>query len=166
MAFTETTSGALAATRQTWRAKSVRDLLAEIVTDNPQATDRALLEKFVDQLRGDDDYFLAAAEYAFDNALRALRREQNQPTAVQKAEQAAKRAKLTVSHAKLVSRIKSKVVLLNMAMPNGKKLRDCSGEECRHFGGWYQRIAAEIGPSKLVGDVLSEKQVRELYKAG
>lgn len=164
MTFTETTSGELGATRQTWRAKSVRDLLAEIVTSNPQATDRALLEKFVNSLRDDDDYFLAAAEYAFDNALRALRREQSQPTAIQKAKLAEQKAKDAVARAKLVARIKSKVLLLSMVMPNGKKLRDCSGEECAHFGGWYRRIASEIGPTKLVGEVLSEQQVRALYK--
>jgi hypothetical protein len=164
MSFTETTWGELGATRQTWRAKSVRDLLAEIVTSSPQASDKVLLEKFVEHLREDDDYFLAAAEYAFDNALRALRREQTQPTVIQKAKRAAQKAADAVAHAKLVSRIKSKVVLLNLQTPNGKKLRDCSGAECRHLGGWYARIASEVAANKLVGDVLSEQQVRALYK--
>jgi len=163
MTFTETTAGVLGATRQTWRARSVRDLLAEIITTNPQSSDRLLLEKFVEQLREDDDYFLAAAEYAFDNAMRALRREQARPTPQQRAELAAERAKHAAAHAKLVSRIKAKV-LLNLAMPNGKKLRDCTGEECRHFGGWCLRVAAKVGLAKLVGDVLSEQQVRALYR--
>ena len=139
-------------------------MLADIVTANPQATDRLLLEKFVACLREDDDYFLAAAEYAFDNALRALRREQAEPTVMQKAKQAKHKAGVAAAHAKRVARIKSNIVLLSMMMPNGKKLRDCSGEECSHFGGWYRRIASDIGPTKLVGDVLSEQQVRALYK--
>jgi hypothetical protein len=165
MSFIETTSGALGATRQTWRVKSVRDLLAEIITANPQATNRVLLEKFVQHLREDEDYFLASAEYAFDNALRALRREQNRPSAAARAARAAEKAKVAAAHAKLVARIKSNVVLLGMRMPNGKALRDCSGEECRHFGGWYTRVATAVGPTRLVGEVLSEKQVRALYTA-
>jgi hypothetical protein len=165
MTFTETTAGELGATRQTWRTKSVRDLLAEILTVDPRATDRELLSKFVEHLREDDAYFLAAAEYAFDNALRALRREQNRPSAEQKAKRAAEKAKAAAEHAKLVSRIKSNVKLLTMRMPNGKPLADCSGAECSHFGGWYARVAAAVGPAKLVGEVLNEKQIRVLYHA-
>lgn len=167
MMFTEVSSGELGATRQTWRTKSIRDLLAEIIGDNPRATDRELLEKFVEQLRADDDYFVAAAEYAFTNALNALRRDpskQSRPSAEQKAKRAAEKAKAAGEHAKLVARIKSGVMLLSMKMPNGKFLRDCSGAECDHFGGWYARVAAAVGPSKLVGEVLTEKQVRALYK--
>jgi hypothetical protein len=53
----------------------------------------------------------------------------------------------------------------NILTPNGKKLRACTGEECQHFGGWYQRIAEKIGPTQLVGDVLKEKDLRALYRA-
>jgi hypothetical protein len=161
---TETTPGALAATRQTWRHEAVRDLLADIVAANPTASDKSLLDKFIGRLREDDDYFLAAGAYAFDNALRALRREQQRPTAAQKAAAASKRAQEAAEHARMVSRIKVKV-LLNILTPNGKKLRACTGEECQHFGGWYQRIAEKIGPTQLVGDVLKEKDLRALYRA-
>jgi hypothetical protein len=125
------TSGELGATRQTWRAKSVRDLLVEIVTTKPQASDQKLLKAFIAHLREDDDYFLAAAEYAFDNALRALRREQLRPAA------AVRRAEQVVARTKLVATIKAKI-LLNLRMPNGKPLRHCTGAECEHFGGLVQ----------------------------
>jgi hypothetical protein len=54
--------GVLGATRQTWRAKSVRDLLVEIIKDNRKDSDRELLDKFIDRLREEEVYFLAAAE--------------------------------------------------------------------------------------------------------
>jgi hypothetical protein len=128
--FTETmTTGTLAATRQTWRTKAVRDLLADIVAANHGASDKTLLAKFIERLREDDEYFLAAAAYAFDNALLALRREDKRPTAVQKATTATVRAREAVEHARMVARIKVKV-MLNLSMPNGKKLRSCTGSEC------------------------------------
>jgi hypothetical protein len=37
------------------------------------------------------------------------------------------------------------------------------GAECHHLGGWYARLASRVGATKLVGDVLSEQQVRALY---
>jgi hypothetical protein len=154
----ETTAGVLGATRQSWRVKSIRDLLAKIMGDNPRADEKEWLEKFVEALRSDEDYFLAAAEYAFDNALLALRKRK-------KAKPTAQRAGAAVAHARLVTRLDSKVTLLNLKAPNGKKLRDCRGEECRHFGGWYLRVADEVGPNRLVGEVLNEQQIRALYRA-
>jgi hypothetical protein len=54
---------------------------------------------------------------------------------------------------------RAKLILLDLLMPNGKALRDCTGTDCRKFGGWFSRIADRVG-SKKVGDVLSEKEVR------
>jgi len=152
----EPRAGALAATRQTWKAKSIRDLLAELIKANPAAGNRVLLAKFIERLREDDDYFLAAAEYAFDNAMRAFHKKQKRRPA---AKQTAKSAAV---HAKLVAQIKGRV-LLKLKMPNGKELRNCTGDECNHFGGWFKRIAARIGPDNRVGDVLSEAEVRTIY---
>jgi hypothetical protein len=59
------------------------------------------------------------------------------------------------------SQIKTKV--LGLKMPNGKALRDCTGRECDHFGGWFKRLATKVGPDKRVGDVLTEADVRAIY---
>jgi hypothetical protein len=56
------------------------------------------------------------------------------------------------------------VVFLNMPMPNGKKLRDCTGAECLKFGGWLAEIGKRCGPRRHVSDVLSEDQVAKIYK--
>lgn len=53
--------------------------------------------------------------------------------------------------------------LLNWMMPNGKKLGDCTGRECRKAGGWLTRVAAKVPPRKLVRDVLSDAQLQKLY---
>lgn len=62
-------------------------------------------------------------------------------------------------------KIKGKLIkgVLNLVVPNGKHLGDCTGAECMSFGGWFVRVAEKVGPKRLVRDVLSEKQLRELY---
>jgi hypothetical protein len=165
MSFTEIVSGEKGATRQSWRKHSVRDLLVAIIAKHPKASDRELLQEFAAQCREDDDYLVACIEYSFDNAIAALRRENNRITADERAKRAAERANEAAEHAKNVARIKSGVVLGNLRMPNGKRLVDCFGRECQHFGGWVQRVGVEVGPDNLVGDKLSEKDLRALYRA-
>lgn len=64
-------------------------------------------------------------------------------------------------------RRQTRLALLNFKLPNGKKLRDCTGEECKNLGRtvgrWLGLIAAKVDPLKKVGNVLDEKQVREIY---
>jgi hypothetical protein len=71
----------------------------------------------------------------------------------------------TETKTKLNEHIKTqaKIILLDLMMPNGKALRDCTGIDCRKFGGWFGRIADKVGRKK-VGDVLSEKEIRNLRK--
>jgi len=61
--------------------------------------------------------------------------------------------------------------LLDMIMPNGKALRDCTGADCTRFGKkdmqrgrWLLRLGDEVGPRQRVGKVLNEKQVAALKR--
>jgi hypothetical protein len=61
--------------------------------------------------------------------------------------------------------------LLDLLMPNGKPLRDCTGGECERYGKadeqrglWLQRVAAKVGPDKHVGEVLDERQLKALMR--
>lgn len=61
------------------------------------------------------------------------------------------------------------VVLLDLAMPNGKPLRECTGSECKKLGpkmgAWLTKIGEAVKPRQIVGDALSEEEVRNLYGA-
>jgi hypothetical protein len=60
-----------------------------------------------------------------------------------------------------------KLKLLDLVLPNGKALRDCTGRECRALGKktnrWLVAIADRIKPTDLVGAVMSETAVRRMY---
>jgi hypothetical protein len=70
-----------------------------------------------------------------------------------------------VSKAKaLITERVTKIVMLDMQMPNGKKLRDCTGYECTKFGGMFVAIGQRIGAAKIVGDVLTEADLAKMAK--
>jgi hypothetical protein len=53
--------------------------------------------------------------------------------------------------------------LLDWQLPNGKRLGDCTGRECRKAGGWLVRVAAKVPPRKLVRDVLDQGELQKLW---
>ena len=59
----------------------------------------------------------------------------------------------------------AQIILFDLIMPNGKKLPQCTGAECRTFGGWFTKLADKVPAKKKVGNVLSEGEVRKLYLA-
>lgn len=60
--------------------------------------------------------------------------------------------------------IKAQIVMLALTMPNGKALRDCTGEEMAVFDHAYHHIAEQLGPTETVGEHFTEEQVRELMR--
>ena len=63
--------------------------------------------------------------------------------------------------------VTAQIQLLNLGMPNGKKLRYCTGAEVAKFAPeqtpWLARVAARTPKDVMVGQALSEAEVRELY---
>lgn len=52
--------------------------------------------------------------------------------------------------------------LLDLMTGVGKPLRECTDRECTNLGGFYAKIGAIVGADKLVGETLSERNVREI----
>lgn len=55
-------------------------------------------------------------------------------------------------------------ILMNLPMPNGKPLKDCTGNECSKFGGWFGLIAKAIKPKEIVGKHLTETDLQNLLR--
>jgi hypothetical protein len=51
---------------------------------------------------------------------------------------------------------------LQLVMPNGKRLSECTGAECCKFGGWFTKIGEKIGKRAIVGEALTEKELLEI----
>lgn len=153
--------GTLAATRQTWKRNTVRELVVQIMADQPTGDERQWRKAFRDAVQRDDEYLLAVCDYAFDAAMAARERlaSRQPPSAEQVAASAQRRADVAAEHAKLVTTIKEQIILLNQEMPNGQRARNCTLDYMWRLGGAYRRIGQK-GSRKLVGSVYDEQAYR------
>jgi hypothetical protein len=155
----EVQTGKYGATRQSWSRTSIRVIYAEIKASKPKATHSILVRLLAERMREDDDALQAAADYVATNCEEAetgyARRQRKTPE---------QRAEVAQQITATAESIKQQLLLLNLEMPNGKRMRYCTGREMGNFGKAYQRIAKRVG-GKLVGAVLDESGVRKLMQA-
>lgn len=139
-----------------------RELLISMIEADPGADKDILFSRFLSAVREDDEYLDPVVRYFFINVYQQLdsakRRAQKSP---QQREAEAKQQDEAVQQ---IVTAATEIIILNQEMPNGKRLRNCTGRECAKFGGFYGRIAKKVGPTKRVGEVLDEKQVRALLR--
>lgn len=154
-------TGVYGAKVQSWRRSNPRDLLKRMIDEMPGADKSALLSVWRDLIRQPDneDHLDAIIEYWFSNNYHSL---VDQPRSRLPATKAQHRAAVSATTAVIKERA-TRMVLLDMVMPNGKALRDCTGRDCQRVGGWLSKIAAKIKPGEKVGAKLSEAQVRRLF---
>jgi hypothetical protein len=135
-----------------------RDLVIEAVKAMPEAGRKERFERFWVSL-GDVgvDYHRAVAWYFFVNMHDYLTTDRNRPDPIE-------RAQARVVQTDRVEKIKAQIIMLDLTMPNGKAMRDCTGAEMSKFGNRFQRIAEKVGKAKTVGSVLSEDQVKTILK--
>jgi hypothetical protein len=53
---------------------------------------------------------------------------------------------------------------LKVTAPNGLKLADCTGAECRKFGGLYTEIGEAVSANKTVGEQLTKEEAQRLWR--
>lgn len=148
-------TGTYGAKVQSWRRANPRDVLKALVESNPGADEGALLKMLRDRLEEDDgrDYLDSIVEYWFINNYNSL-----VPRSPAR--------RINVESVKAgIKKSAVKMVLMDLVMPNGRTLRDCTGGECAAFGGWYERIGAKVEAGQKVGEALSEKELHELLDA-
>lgn len=133
---------------------TARDLIAELVKAKPGSSAKELFEEFQNRVaaqpllqRTVDWYFFIQM---FTEITAPPKRSTSPNPQGARAISAMKEA------------IKSKIVLLELTMPNGKRLKDCTGGEVATFGNRFKLIADRVGKSRLVGEVLSEEDLQKI----
>jgi hypothetical protein len=133
-----------------------RDLVLEVIQALPDGTRTERFNMFRNRLADmPDDYQRAVEFYFFVNMHDYFTTSRSRPDPMQRAQAVAKQRDMVES-------IKAQIVLLDLTMPNGKAMKDCTGAEMAKFGNRYQRIAEKVGKAKLVGAVLDEAGVRRI----
>jgi hypothetical protein len=148
-----------AVAQQSWHRNSIRELMTALIDEYPNATDEVLIRRAIDKMREDEEWLVAAGEYAAMQTLTTLhrRKETAAPTPEVRAQRQAEQQAA-------VENIKEQILLLNLEMPNGKRLRYCTREEVAGFSKGYDRLAKKMKPGQMVGQAFDEAQVRALMK--
>lgn len=158
--MTHVDTGITGAKRQSWKHDNPREVLINIIDQNPSAAKEELLEIFTRSAleKGRRTLLETIIEYWFANNLNSLlnsdsglRKQFSNPQVSKIKEQIRERIKIAAG-----------VVLMDMILPNKKRLRDCSGAECAAVGGWLSVVATHMSPSEIVGKKLSEQDVRAI----
>jgi hypothetical protein len=156
--------GTLGAFRATWRKGNPRALLETIINKNPKASENDIYKLFWTEIEDDKELLRAITGYWLDHNYRSLTRPISQPNNGQKP---ARAQRIMEAQQQLKERIvhETRVMLLDLIMPNEKKLSDCTGKECCQFGGWLQLVGHKVPATKTVGETLTEKQLQSLYRS-
>ena len=143
----EANIGQLGATGDSWRPKSVRNLLSGLLDKYPDASEPELVDHCIELIQRDRDYAESVAQYVVRNALEAIMR--------------GKRVRDRVALKKEAASIAKKILLLNLEMPNGKRMKDCKGTELVQFGGKYVTLGKKAG-RKFIGKAFTETEIRKI----
>ena len=176
----ELNTGKYGAKVQTWGKANPRELLSRVLDAcdwasryNPgRGRSWDLFAPFVaevEQAEGleitPDGYLHAILKYWFTNNIEAALRERGTPAdhfAGVPRRKSDKRLQ-AAADARAEEVITRRIALLELTMPNGKPLRDCTGAECAGFGGWLLSVSDRVADDATVGSALSEDDLRGLY---
>ena len=160
--MTSLDTGTYGAKVQSWRRANPRDLLKRLIEENPGVAKAELFKTFRDQIRGDDgeEFLDSIVEYWFANNYHSLIEHPAPQLAANKAE---KQTKIAEIKEKIKTRVRQEAIfLLDTALPHGKTLRNSTFGECAKIGGALSKIASKGRPGQIVGNVLSDTQLRKL----
>lgn len=158
--------GTHGATRQSWSRESIRVIYAELKAEHPKADHSRMVKLLAERLE-EEDARKAAADYivtACENAQVGYEKRDERRSGTHRRRTAQERQKEDEEVEAAAESIKDQIMFLNQEMPNGKRMRYCTGAEMDKFGKAYQRIAKRVGSTKMVGSVLNEKEVRALLR--
>lgn len=142
--------------------------------NNPDASRKEAFELFLESMRSDPAYLHDLALNYFDNMVGQWKVDRigkshslvATSAAHRRAEVSAERRTESVARiAKATDELKSRlraIILLDMTLPNGKKLRDATGAECAKAGGFYTEVSRHLKPTQVVDKHLSEAELRNI----
>src|SRR5215510_701113 len=136
------------ATRISWEHDSARYLLAKIMEELPDGDVDSWTKELLERAAEEGCERSIYLYFTVNHAAALMRGRHPRPSKLSREQMKAK----------------MRTRLLDVLMPNGKPLRDCTGEECKRFGAvqenngrWLQRLGEQVG-ERHVGEVFNEKQ--------
>jgi hypothetical protein len=163
MTHVESIRQGAAAVRRTSK-KNIMEMLVGIIDAHPSYDLERRFREWSSAIQADDDCLEAALRHTYTNLNAALEAQNRRSVPVQRPARRSKE-EVAASTAEMKERARASLVL-DLVMPNGKSLRDCTGAYARKCGGVISKIAAKVKPGQLVGQAITEKQAQQIWKKG
>jgi hypothetical protein len=166
--------GVKAAKRATWDDDDPRPVAMRIIGAHPTASEADCFDMFWGELleavlgrtiETEAPALKSMSRYWFHNVWIAAHARPASAHALGRTRTAMEKATTEQLRSGLKTRVQYEagLLLLDLTMPNDKPLRDCTREDCLHFGGWLTKLANKIPPKKTVSEVLTEQQVQAVW---
>lgn len=150
------------------------DVYRSATMQNPLGSRKEAFDRFLEVVKSNPSYLDDLAQECFDRmaaqyvpqkigkswslvGTTSVKR-RAEMSAERRVERAAEVTELVTEIAKSVRPF----IWLEMLMPNGKKLRNCTGAELKDFGGIFLAISAKLKPTQVVDKHLREEDLRNL----
>jgi hypothetical protein len=146
-----------AATNRRTAKRNPYELIIQLREERPTDSWDALFDRWKKAVHADDALEDAVDRYAYANFTAQYDRDNTKPRPRRSvaAEVAKNRAEAIKATAKAIR----DVVLMNLTLPNGKRLRDATFADCGRAGGWFKVLATKGKPSEVVGKKLTENDL-------
>jgi hypothetical protein len=135
---------------------SIRNIVAEL--HDRRLGEDEIVAALVERIERDHSTLESAARFIVQTMLTEAETRERRRSSMPTREERGRRQELTSAQARAIAAR----ITLDLMMPNGKRLRYCSGAEVGAFGVAFGKIAERVGPDKIVGAVLCEQEIREL----
>ena len=151
------------------------DAFRKAMLHDPKGSRKDAFKQFLATMESDPHYLTTLAEDYFERAYANWKGEKagdsysllgtasvqrrTDVSAVQRAEKEKQRADIVK---KGVERIRQ-IILLDMILPTGKKLRESTGAECTKAGGFFSEVARYLKPTEIVDKHLNEAELRNIW---
>jgi hypothetical protein len=150
------------------------DAFRSAMLSNPNASRKEAFEHFLETVKSSPAYLDALASDYFHRMEAQWKTEQvgksvslvATPATQRRAEiSAERRAESVARAAKADDEVKVRfraILLLDLTLPNGKRLRDATGAECAKAGGFYTEVSRHLKPTQVVDKHLNEAELRNI----
>ena len=157
------------------KQRSLSDTYQRVLKNDPDGSRKDHFKAFLAEVSSDPKLIEALAEDYFERMYARWKIQRigkshsivGTPATERRAEQSrAQRQNVKNMVSETVGRITNRInriVLMEMTMPNGKRLRDCTGAELTRFGGFYSEVARHLKPSQVVDKHMNESDLQAIW---
>lgn len=142
-------------------------VLIEVIKENPKAPQRKHVDIFIGRIQEEeyeDEHREVLRLWCSLDYNKCYRMANPPSEAERQAATEKRRAERERLQAEIDAKAMERLLLMEIKMPNGKLLRDCTFGECRTIGGQFLELSDRGEPNEIVGQKLTEEQVREILE--